>query len=380
MKKILLLPLLDSLNSGHHHVANTITQYVNNRSNDIECISIDLVNRWNPVLESIITKTYLWWVQKFPKIYSWTYRKFAYESKKSRSYKYYEIIFLNVIKKIIATEKPDLIICTHGFPSYLVNTLKKSGVCSVPLLNIYTDFFINDLWGREMVDYYFVSDIRMKTNLLNVYSISDKSIFLTGIPVDESFNNSSDTKKTDGNLNIILTGGSAGLGKIKELIKSSKLHPRINLFVMTGNNKKLYNDISKLSDSNIYPLPYISSREQLNDLYNIADAIITKPGGVTISEAIKKRIPIFIHSTLPGQEEINLKHLKEQGLVFTLEEGIDIAEQVIAVLSDNLKMLESQRSLQRYINNLDLNNPENIFSFIESIIYPDKKEFSLNAM
>lgn len=65
------------------------------------------------------------------------------------------------------------------------------------------------------------------------------------------------------------------------------------------------------------------NREKMNELYNLADAIITKSGGVTISEAINKKVHIFIHSVLPGQEEINLKYLQEQCLVFTITEGIN---------------------------------------------------------
>ncbi|MDF0727101.1 glycosyltransferase [Cytobacillus sp. S13-E01] len=374
MKKILLFPLLDSLPSGHHQVASAITGYVSNRSTDIECKKIDLLNSWNPVIESMITKTYLRWIQRFPNSYAWMYRKFAYQSKKQRSYKHYDLLFLNKMERIITKEKPDLIICTHAFPSYLVNNLKKSGACKVPTLNIYTDFFINDVWGREMVDYHFVSDSSMKSNLMSHYSLPERRICTTGIPIDESFSNTSHQKKPAREFTLILTGGSAGLGKINELLKNAKHEQQLKFYVLCGNNKQLFDEIAKLNDKNIHPLPYISSRKQMNDLYNLADAIITKPGGVTISEAIKKKVPIFIHSALPGQEEINLKHLKEQGLVFTIKAGIDPAEQILEVLSNEPRMMEYQRSLQRYLNTQDFNDPEEIFLFIESILATSEKD------
>lgn len=50
----------------------------------------------------------------------------------------------------------------------------------------------------------------------------------------------------------------------------------------------------------------------MNQLYNKADAILTKPGGVTISEALQKKLPILVHTSLPGQEEINLDYLLEK--------------------------------------------------------------------
>lgn len=376
LKKILLFPLLDSMPSGHHQVANAITEYVNKRSSDIECKKIDLMNKWNPVLEPIVTKTYLWWIRQFPKSYAWVYRQFAYKSKKQRSYKYYEVMFQKEMEKIIAKEKPDLIICTHAFPSYFVNKLKRSGTCKVPSLNIYTDYFINDLWGREMVEYHFVPNNSVKSMLMSNNRLPEKNIFITGIPLDESFTASSHTKKPDRDLNIILSGGSAGLGSIMELLNDSMHDQRLNFYVLCGNNRQLFHKITKMNNTNIHPLPYLSSRKKMNDLYNMADAIITKPGGVTVSEAIKKKVPIFIHSALPGQEEINLTYLKEQGLVFAITEGIDLAEQVLEVLSNEPKMMEYQRSVQRYLNAQNFNDPEEIFLFLESLLNPSEKVVS----
>ncbi len=54
----------------------------------------------------------------------------------------------------------------------------------------------------------------------------------------------------------------------------------------------------------------------MNVLYEQAHAIITKPGGVTLSEALCKRLPIFTHSALPGQEEINKQYLLAKNLIF----------------------------------------------------------------
>ncbi|QDP39964.1 MGDG synthase family glycosyltransferase [Radiobacillus deserti] len=370
MKKILFFPLLDSLPSGHHQVANAVTEYMNKRSDVIVCKKIDVMSSWNSVIESLVTKTYLGWIQKNPKSYAWVYRKLAYKSKAERSYKHYELLFLKEMEKIIAEEKPDLIICTHAFPSYLVSKLKKSGACSIPLVNVYTDFFINDVWGRECVDYHFVPDISLKFHLIKKYGIGGKNILVTGIPIDESFYSTSLMKKADRELTILLSGGSAGLGKIREIIDNFNRVKGVQLYVLCGNNKQLYKEIFRRNEGNIHPLPYINSRRKMNELYDVADAIITKPGGVTISEAIKKKVPIFVHSALPGQEIINLKQLKEQGLVFTIEEGLDVAKQIKNVLRNEAKMEENQQSLERFSNAQDFREPEEIFHFINSVLDP----------
>jgi processive 1,2-diacylglycerol beta-glucosyltransferase len=169
MKKILLFPLLDSLPSGHHQVADAITQYINNRTNTIECKKIDLMYSWNPVIEPLLSKTYLWWIQQYPKSYAWVYKKLAYKATKQRSYKHYDLLFEQKMKEIIAEEQPDLMICTHALPSYFLNKLKNSGMCTVPVINIYTDFFINDVWGRDGVDFHFVPNLPPRQRFSPIY-------------------------------------------------------------------------------------------------------------------------------------------------------------------------------------------------------------------
>ncbi|YAR63655.1 hypothetical protein ACUIAK_14610 [Bacillus cytotoxicus] len=105
---------------------------------------------------------------------------------------------------------------------------------------------------------------------------------------------------------------------MEELIDQIGMETSIHFYVLCGKNKKLYQKIQRLQREYIIPLPYITSREEMNKLYDLIDAIITKPGGVTISESLFKRKPIFIYHVLPGQEEINLQQLKKLGVIIPL--------------------------------------------------------------
>jgi processive 1,2-diacylglycerol beta-glucosyltransferase len=42
---------------------------------------------------------------------------------------------------------------------------------------------------------------------------------------------------------------------------------------------------------------------------SVSDLIVTKPGGLTITEAIIKELPIVVSSSLPGQEERNIEFI-----------------------------------------------------------------------
>lgn len=89
-----------------------------------------------------------------------------------------------------------------------------------------------------------------------------------------------------------------------ELLQALKNSPDFYCTVLCGNNKRLFTEIISWEIKNIYPLSYISYKREMALLYDKVDAIVTKPGGVTISEALWKRIPIFVYSALPGKNNL----------------------------------------------------------------------------
>ncbi len=373
MKKVLFLPLL-RMPSGHHQVADTIAEYL---GEGIECKKIDLLSEWNPLLESVVTKTYLEWIHYMPETYAWVYKQMACKSKTNRSYKYYEFLFLKKMRKIVAEENPDLIICTHGFPSYILNQLKNHKECDIPVINVYTDFFINDVWGKSKIDYHFVPTEAAKKELVKKHHLSEARVLVTGIPVSRQFYRSNKaTEKKRNKIRVLVSGGSVGLGNIFGLLTQTR-NDDIEYFVLCGKNKNLYEKIVNLNCNNIHPLSYISSRERMNDLYDTVDAVITKPGGVTISEALKKELPIFVHSALPGQEEINLKLLVEIGLVKILEEKQSIGEQLNNHFSDPTLVDGFSHALQQYLVEVSSGHPITVSSFIHSLM--DTPNASLNG-
>lgn len=366
MKKILFFPLL-RMPSGHHQVADSVAGYLQKRDSDIVCKKVDLLSAWNPIVESIVTKTYLEWISYFPKNYAWVYKRMAYNSAPSRSYKYYEFLFMNKMKQIIAEEKPDLIVCTHAFPSYFLSRLKSKQQCSVPVINVYTDFFMNDVWGRDGIDYHFVPSRTVKYQLTRMNGIPENRILVTGIPTDEKFEKTVPRWKNT-KLHVLISGGSVGLGNIADILKLPSGESKVEYFVLCGKNKKLLQKLAQLNHPNIHPLPYISSREEMNELYSKVDTIVTKPGGVTITEALKKGLPIFIHSTLPGQEEINLKLLKELKLVQILQGDQTLEAQIIDFFANKELTEQFHTALQTYLNEIKAGSPAEISNFIQTLI------------
>ncbi|WP_422123272.1 MGDG synthase family glycosyltransferase [Planococcus sp. X10-3] len=370
MKKVLIFPLLKSMPSGHHQVADAICESIHANSGEIECKKLDILSEWNPLVEGGLTKGYLQWIRHFPETYSWTYRKFAYRSKGERPHKAYELLFLKKVKEILAREQPDLIICTHGFPSFFINRLKETGQCNVPALNIYTDFFINDVWGCSHIDYHFVPSLQIKNELAAKYSIDKKNIFISGIPVSRKFEVINEETPTMAKppYQILMSGGSEGLGNIVEVLEKGNKKRACKVRILCGANEKLFDEIQSMASEFAEAYPYISSKDEMNSLYNSSDAIITKPGGVTISEALRKGLPIFISTALPGQEQVNLELLEKMGLVFIVPEGADAIEFACQTLDDEAGIRNYTITTEQYLADLELKNSHEQYKAIESML------------
>ena len=368
MKKILFLPLLQ-MQSGHHQVAEALMDLLKNHTDDLTFKKIDLLSYTNKSLEKVITNGYLNWIRYAPETYNLAYKSFFYVSPtKKHSFKWYQPLFLKKMEQLLAEEKPDLLVCTHGFPSYLLSKLKMKGKCDIPIINVYTDFFINSVWGREGIDLHFLPSQEIKRKLSRKYQATNQRMMVTGIPVHEGITKTLHRKQDNERPKILLSGGNSGLGGILKLAEELKLSSNLDFLVLCGNNKKLYDEILSWDLDHIKPLTYLSSRSEMNLLYEEVDAIISKPGGVTISEAIRKRLPIFVHSALPGQEKINLQYLKRKELVFELDQSTPLEKQLLSVLTNQKKMKGWEDAIDAYQQGIELEKPEKIVELIETLL------------
>lgn len=185
MKKVLFMPFLQ-ISSGHHQVAKSVEDWLHFIEPSIECETVDILSYAYGKGETFVSQIYLKWISSFPHVYSWLYRKNAIENKKKKRFRRYEILFQSAMLKLINEEKPDCIICTHALPSYILSCLKQKGMLSIPIINVYTDFFINTIWGTKMVNFHLVPHADFKEKLVQEDCV-EENIFVTGIPVHPAF-------------------------------------------------------------------------------------------------------------------------------------------------------------------------------------------------
>lgn len=364
-KTVLFMPFLQ-IPSGHHQVANTLIDGLKQIHPHIKCEKVDILAYSYGNIEKLISSVYLKWIKLFPKTYNFVYRKVVIKNnQEDKRYRLYELLFMPFIKKLLRESEPDLIVCTHSLPAYMLNHLKERDGLNIPVVNVYTDYFVHRLWGTRHIEYHFAPSSSMKGYLMEK-GVREESIFVTGIPVHTKIRKNDLTcpSRQRDNYNVLITGGNLGVGAIEDLInqfKDSASPFKVKFYILCGKNKKLLERLVSLQMEELVPFPYIDCMEKMNNLYDEIDAVITKPGGVTISECLSKRKPIFIYHALPGQEKINLLELQKLGVVFLLTKDKPF-EHLFALLQEKKALLHYQQRVAAYLQEVHSSEPARILA------------------
>lgn len=217
--------------------------------------------------------------------------------------------------RLLIREKPDYIISTHFLTSEIAAYLKQRGQIRSILATVVTDFGAHYFWVSPGTDTYIVASGFARQQLLDL-GIQGERIRQLGIPIDPKFSREYDRGSLASKFGIgahkftvLLMTGSFGSGPLEQIAES--LCREAQVLVVCANNKKLYARLNKKNLPDVKAFGLVSNPEEL---MAVSDMIITKPGGLSISELLAMELPPLFISAIPGQEENNLKVLKQYGI------------------------------------------------------------------
>ena len=223
----------------------------------------------------------------------------------------------------------------------------------IPSYGVLTDYTIIPFFGDSRLDGFFVPHETLKISLAEK-GVPNDTIFVTGIPVAAKFRNryeKSEARKLlgipeQGKVYLVMSGGVGGgnlLGLCDELIKAVDDGSRI--YVLTGRNEGIKRKIEeKYSD-----IPQITAVPFTNDVniyMNGADVLLTKPGGLSSTEAAVANIPLVHINAIPGCESENVKFFENHGMSVSAKNVREAASAAVSLADDpasSENMLENQR-------------------------------------
>jgi len=333
-----ILFLSVSAGGGHMKAAEALKAHVEESYPDSRTILLDTLKYINPIIDKLVIGGYLSTVQVTPKLYGKLYDLAEAGENISEVSQIMNRIISYKIKRLIRQFVPDLIVCTHPFTSQMVTRLKKQTNINPKIVTVLTDFIPHSFWLHEGVDAYIVAHPAMKYDMI-AKGINEETIFPLGIPISKKFLeplNKSEVRNSLGLTNkttILLMGGSLGFGDIKEVFTGlTESHKDLQIIVVAGQNKALYKQIRKYSNRVDKVIKVFGYTDKIPELMSASDLLISKPGGMTVSEALVKKLPMILISPIPGQEEKNARYLLNGGAAARLYPKQNIEEVLYQLL------------------------------------------------
>ncbi|MDT8715610.1 UDP-N-acetylglucosamine--LPS N-acetylglucosamine transferase [Clostridium sp. 19966] len=344
-----------SAGGGHVNAAEAIESYIKLNNPNAVTMILDTYKYINPFLDKVVIGGYLKSLKFSPAIFGKLYKLAETDdSIASFSNKINEMIIHKLIP-LLEEFKPDIIVTTHAFSTEMMSLLKSKYTIDIPVVTIMTDYAPHSFWLHPHIDAYVISNDDMVTEMID-RGIPRQVIYPLGIPVKPEFitkylrDDILSSLNLDINKNtLLLMGGSLGMGKITELYQELQyVNKDIQIIIITGNNKKLYSQLRELSKTSKKTTKIIGYTNEVNKYMQASDLLITKPGGLTITEALVSHTPLAIFSAIPGQEEKNAEFLMEHNLAIDLSDCKNCSDKIDAILDSESSLSNMKTNCIKY--------------------------------
>lgn len=367
-----ILILSASTGGGHMRASKAIEGYMTQQNKDINVKIVDSLLYISPILNKTVTGGYVYLATKTPKLYGKLYDLTNKDHKLANFVTRLNNIFANKLLPLIDEFRPDIIITTHPFPTEMVSRLKSKKEINIPLICIMTDYAPHKAWINDKVDAYIVANDDMVTKMVTE-GVDSRCIYPYGIPVDEVFFEEKEKRLVieelglDKNLpTILMMAGSFGVSNVFDVYENIiDIDLDFQIILVTGRNQKLYNHFEEVIGSSSKKTKLIYFTDEINKFMQASDIIITKPGGLTVTEALACNIPMAVFDAIPGQEEENAEFLLKHNMAVRISDGNSCREAIVELLKDGEKLEDMKEACKSFDKN---DSTKNIFLLINELI------------
>ncbi len=351
-KRVLLMYITEV--SGHHSATIAIEKALKQLSGGIGVRNLNAFNYTNPVSEKIINRLYIMVIKRTPKLWHYLYDNPKVVKGLAKIKDAVHKFNSPKLKKLLDEFRPDVIVCTQAFPCGMVADFKKEYASDIPLIAVLTDYIPHSYWVYDQVDCYITPSEEVSKKLA-AKGVSVDKIKPLGIPIDPKFRDKSSRMQVAASIGldpklftILIMGGGQGLGPIKSIVRELESLPyELQEIIVCGSNKKLYNSLKKKIRKCKKKIALLGYANNINELMDSSDILITKPGGITTAEAMAKKIPMIIIRPIPGQEASNTSYLISEKAALKAEKASEVKFLIKDLIENGHKLKNLSASASR---------------------------------
>lgn len=352
-----VLVLSCSTGEGHNSAAKAI--YEEMKLKQVSCKMIDALSLASPKTAKIVAASFNTIAVKSPKMFGLMYKAGDLVSNNLIKSPVYlaNTLYAKKLYQYIIKNKIDVIVCSHLFPMEALTYLKLRYNLKAKCYGILTDYTCIPFLEETKLDGYFVGHQEVSKELIKKY-IPKGKIIASGIPVSSKFKTKTSMEEArkilklpiNKKIILIMTGG-VGCGNVIEIMASllAYFDNDVNLVVLVGKNNVLKTKINNHFYQN-KKIKIVSFTKKVNLYMDACDLLLTKPGGLSSTEAAVKNIP-FIHTMpIPGCETKNANFFAKHHMSIKVTNLKDLVLAANKILTDpklRIKMINNQT---KYIN------------------------------
>ena len=309
--------------SGHEKAAEAICVALRQVRPEAETVLLNGLEGMSSTYQWAFTQGYLNMINRYPFLWGLVYYSLDLRGLAWAAYKLHRLSNASHgknLEQILLRHKPDVFIGTHFFPMEVASYLKLKGKLSAKLITVITDTMPHSVWISPGIDAYVVAMSLTKEELMH-RGVPEERIHVLGIPIDPKFGRRSNRREVAQRLGVdpnqftlLICSGGYGTGPVESVVRLLKdIRQPLQVLVVTGKNTALYHRLENLRPSFPHSLKVYGFVNNMDELMDLSDLMVTKPGGLSCTEAMAKGLPLVLVAPIPGQEARNGKIVERLG-------------------------------------------------------------------
>lgn len=355
MMKILILSC--AMGQGHHTAAEALREALSAYGAD--CTMLDHISLKSEREAWITAKAYIRSAVFAPYAFGAAYRVADFISARNgRSPVYWaQARYAKFLEEYIRQGGYDAVVVSHLYPAETLTYLKRCGRLAIPFYAVMTDYTCTPFWEETRPDIYFtpsekISDVFVKKG------VPREQLLPYGIPVRraarEHEGRASARKKlgiASGTQLIVVMGGSMGGGKMVAIVREllRRAPEQTQVAALCGSNERLKKRLEMIfsRDRRLTALGYT---DQAARWMEACDVLLTKPGGLSCTEAAVKGVPLVLTAPIPGCETCNARYFEQLGLAQRAFVPSRAADAAFTLMKNELARQAMQNNQHKKVN------------------------------
>ncbi|EFM10358.1 Monogalactosyldiacylglycerol synthase [Paenibacillus curdlanolyticus YK9] len=365
-----LLIVYASYGEGHLQAARAIAEALELQGIASGCIKlVDLLAESNPLINQVSRRVYHSSYTRMPALYGWVYDRTRPMKHDSLLGGWLHAFGRDKLRRILAAEQPDAVVYT--FPMFAASAKRRGSPAHVPTSAVITDFDLHRRWVHPCVDRYYVATEDLKLELISL-GIAAQRIIVSGIPIKRGFTGLTadhDYKQADRTalyrrynlpserpIVLLMAGAQGVMPDIAAVCDALLQEPNLTIALICGRNAQLAEAMrtrytagtSDVPDPDRSPNDIVTRIhifdyvDTIHELMLLADCLVTKPGGLTLSEGLAAGLPILLYRPVPGQEKNNALYLQNKGAATIASNPDELRRAAAALLHHPQTLLQSR--------------------------------------